>query len=296
MKRNKMVSIIVPTYNRAALVKRTIMSIINQTYQEIEIIVVDDGSTDDTEEVVLSIDYDNLKYIKQVNSGACVARNRGIKEAKGEVIAFLDSDDEWYPEKLEMHMRHFDQCGGKVSVCNYMIEKNGEEKKGVPNGHSDCFTYDELLDHNYITTGSIIIDKEFLIQIGGFDTKMPRYQDWELVLRISKEMDIPFCSEPLMVLHSQDVSITNSTSKEKKYYALVRMLKKNKREYEANSKAYAHICWSIGMYSLFMEKKRKDCLRLGVFHGGINMKRLFIFICICLFNEKMIMKKYGATH
>ena len=216
MKCDKTVSIIIPTYNRAALVKRAIMSIIDQTYQKIEVIVVDDGSTDDTEDVVLSIDYDNLKYIKQVNSGACVARNRGIKEAKGEVIAFLDSDDEWYPEKLEKHMRHFDQNGGKVSVCNYMIEKKGEEKKGVPDDHSDFFTYDELLDHNYITTGSILIDKEFLIHIGGFDTKMPRYQDWELVLRISKKIDIPFYSKPLMVLHSQDVSISNSTSKEKK--------------------------------------------------------------------------------
>ena len=88
-----LVSVIIPTYNRAHLIKRSAMSVLNQTYSNLELIIVDDGSTDNTEEVVKSIDDNRVIYIKQPNQGACAARNNGIDHAKGEFIAFQDSDD-----------------------------------------------------------------------------------------------------------------------------------------------------------------------------------------------------------
>lgn len=96
------VSVVIPTYNRAHLVGRAIQSVLNQTYQDFEIIVVDDGSTDNTEEVVKSFNDPRIRYIRHdQNRGGSAARNTGIKMARGEYIAFQDSDDEWLPEKLE---------------------------------------------------------------------------------------------------------------------------------------------------------------------------------------------------
>ena len=94
-----MVSIIIPTYNRADKLKAAIMSVLNQTYCDLELIIVDDGSTDDTKNVVANIDDNRLRYVYQKNAGACVARNNGIEEAHGDYIAFHDSDDVWHLDK-----------------------------------------------------------------------------------------------------------------------------------------------------------------------------------------------------
>ena len=103
------VSVIIPTYNRAKLIKRSILSVLNQTYQNFEIIVVDDGSADDTKSVVESFNNPKIRYIRHdINKGQSAARNTGIKNAKGKYIAFQDSDDEWLPEKLEKQMSCFE--------------------------------------------------------------------------------------------------------------------------------------------------------------------------------------------
>ena len=108
--KNPTVSIIIPTYNRAHLIGRAIQSVLNQTYQNFEIIVVDDGSTDNTEEMIKEFQKHDkrIKYIRhEKNRGGAAARNTGIKVARGEYIAFQDSDDEWLPEKLEKQMDVF---------------------------------------------------------------------------------------------------------------------------------------------------------------------------------------------
>lgn len=290
------ISVVIPTYNRCRLIERAIRSVLAQTYKNVEIIVVDDGSTDDTEEVVKRIESDALIYIKQDNAGACVARNRGIEEASGELIAFLDSDDEWFPEKLEKQLKHMVTQNDEISVCNYTIEKEGNRKIAIPEQHSDYFSIDELLDCNYITTGSILVTKSFIEKVEKFDVSMPRYQDWELVLRFAKECDIPICKDVLLELHVQNESITKSTSKEKKYYALARMLEKHHDLYINNKKAYAHICWSMGLYSLYLPHTRNDYLFIGATHDGINAKRLLIYIFVIIGGKKIIREKYAQNH
>lgn len=296
MENQNKISVIIPTYNREKLIERAIKSVQAQTYKNIEIIVIDDGSTDNTEEVIKGIGDKSIKYIKQDNAGACVARNRGIEEATGSLIAFLDSDDEWFSQKLEIQLNHLLSEKKEISVCNYSVEKEGISNIAIPKEHPDYFTIDELLDHNYITTGSILITRQFLNKIGYFDEKMPRYQDWEIVLRMARETDIPICKDVLLELHVQTESITKSTSKEKKYYALERMLKKNKDLYLKNKKAYAHICWSMGLYSLFLPNKRIDLLKTGATHNGLNIKRLLIYCFIRIGGEKIVMKKYARNH
>ena len=113
------VSIILPTYNRAYIIEKGINSLLNQTYQDFEIIIVDDGSTDNTEEIIKKLQEKDkrIKYIKlKTNKGAATARNIGIKAARGEYIAFQDSDDEWMHEKLEKQVKVLDTSSKEVVV------------------------------------------------------------------------------------------------------------------------------------------------------------------------------------
>src|SRR3989344_8773435 len=123
-----MISVIIPTYNRALMVKRAIESVLAQSYENFEIIVADDGSTDDTKEALSGyINSGKIKYIFQDNAGPGAARNAGIKHAKGELVAFLDSDDEWVPDKLEKQIKIFESRGKDAAVFSNIeyIDENG---------------------------------------------------------------------------------------------------------------------------------------------------------------------------
>ena len=126
---NELVSVIMPSYNTAEYIKQSIQSVIDQTYTNWELIIVDDCSTDNTDEMVKSIDEVRIIYLKnEKNSGAAVSRNRALKEAKGKWIAFLDSDDLWLPEKLEKQLHFMKSNGYAFSYTNYYeIDQNGIE-------------------------------------------------------------------------------------------------------------------------------------------------------------------------
>src|SRR5690242_17488768 len=111
-----LVSIVIPTYNRAAVIRRTIENIFDQTYSNIEVIVVDDGSTDDTQTTLRQFS-DRIRVIRQANAGPAVARNRGIEIAQGEIIAFQDSDDLWKPTKLERQVTLLTKYNKSVPCC-----------------------------------------------------------------------------------------------------------------------------------------------------------------------------------
>ena len=134
------ISVIIPTYNRGNMIERAVRSVLNQTYNNIEVIVVDDGSTDNTEEVIKDIKDTSVIYIKEANAGACVARNKGIDVSSGDYIAFLDSDDEWFPEKLEIQYKQQVKYSETVTViAEYDRENNllTEEIK-TENGDIAC--------------------------------------------------------------------------------------------------------------------------------------------------------------
>ena len=188
--KNPTVSVIIPTYNRVHLIRRAIQSVLNQTYQDFEVIIVDDGSTDNTEEVVKSFNDPRIRYIRhEKNKGAATARNTGIKAARGKFIAFQDSDDEWLPEKLEKQMKVFENTPAKVGVVYtgfWKIENN--KKIYIPFSwvkQKEGNIHKELLKGNFVTTQSIVARKECFKKAGMFDEKLPRFQDWELVIRLS---------------------------------------------------------------------------------------------------------------
>ena len=223
------ISIIIPTYNRDYIILNSIKSSLNQTYNNIEIIIIDDYSTDNTEKLIKKINDNRIKYLKlDKNYGASFARNIGINKANGKFIAFQDSDDIFHKDKLKKQLKNLkkfnsdmDFCKISVNINNskYIIPKKKTEKKILK---GDIF--DELITNgNFISTQSILIKKSY-IKNYLFDTRMPRLQDYDVILRMMPNIKISYTNEVLVDLYIQNDSITNSPIKFK--FALNLLLKK----------------------------------------------------------------------
>ena len=209
------VSIVLPTYNRARLLRRAVQSILNQTYQNFEVIVVDDCSSDNTENVVKSFCDERIRYIRhERNRGAASARNTGIKTAKGEYVAFQDSDDEWLPGKLEKQMKAFGSGSSNLGVVYtgfWLIDQN--RKTLCPPSfvkQTDGEIHDALLEINFVSTPTAVVRKECFEKAGMFDENLPRLQEWELWLRISKHYCFKHINEPLVNAYRQPDSISRN--------------------------------------------------------------------------------------
>jgi glycosyltransferase involved in cell wall biosynthesis len=204
-----LVSVIIPAYNRYHTLKRAITSILNQTYKDIEIIIVDDGSDDETKKIQDEFD---ILYLRQKNRGVSSARNKGIKVSKGEWIAFLDSDDEWYKEKLQKQMEFF-KNNPHIKVC-HTGEKWIRDAKEVkypkrlkkPSGW--CF--EDNLQTCKIAASSIIIKKEVFEKVGYFDEEKRVCEDYDMWLRISKEYKIGLLEEKLITKHYSNDGLSKS--------------------------------------------------------------------------------------
>lgn len=212
----KKVSVIIPTYNREKTLKRSVDSVLKQTYTNIEVIIVDDCSIDNTEEIVKSWGNSKIKYYKlEKNSGACVARNYGIEKATGEYIAFQDSDDEWYKNKLELQMKEITNSNVDLVFCALNRIKDGQNRKEkIPGDNIECsnnFTNRLLMD-SCVSTQTILA-KKYVFNKEKFDPELPRFQDWDLMIRISKKYKIGYIDMPLLNLYIQKDSITKNPYK-----------------------------------------------------------------------------------
>ena len=194
------ISVVIPSYNRKDFLKRSIDSAINQTKKPLEVIVVDDGSTDGTETMIKS-DYDFVKFIKQKNKGVSAARNFGIKVSSGEWICFLDSDDEWKNDKLEKQIIAMKSNPGyKFFHSNEIWVKNGKrinQKKKHKKYGGDIF--DKCLDMCRISPSSVLIDKTIFDDVGIFNENLVICEDYELWLRICDKYNVFFINEPLII-------------------------------------------------------------------------------------------------
>jgi glycosyltransferase involved in cell wall biosynthesis len=197
------VSIIVPTYNRAHLVTETIDSILAQTFKDFELIVVDNESTDNTDEVIKSYTDGRIRYFRNQNNGlVAVNRNYGINKANGEYIAFCDDDDLWMPEKLERQVKLLDLNKelGLVYSDSYIMDENGNLERYTLLSSSKLFrgnVFDKLFQMNFIPMLTVMIRREVLSRVGGFDPKYIIAQDYDLWLRIAEHYPIDFTEEPL---------------------------------------------------------------------------------------------------
>jgi glycosyltransferase involved in cell wall biosynthesis len=209
------VSVIIPTYNRADLVGRAIKSVLSQTYQDFEIIVVDDASVDNTEEAVKGFDDPRIRYMRhEQNRGGSAARNTGIRAAKGKYIAFLDSDDRFEPMKIAAQIDVFNRTEDKNMVLVYTgcrsVELQSGKVRGLTRPRKRGNIHKEILLANCVgTTSSILVKADIVREIGGFDESLPANQDWELYFRLSKDHAFDYVDEYLTEYGMHPVRISN---------------------------------------------------------------------------------------
>jgi glycosyltransferase involved in cell wall biosynthesis len=262
---NPLVSVILPTYNRADFLGRSIGSVLGQTFSDFELIVVDDASTDHSREVIDAIDDQRLIYLKhERNRGGSAARNTGIKAARGKFIAFQDSDDEWLPEKLEKQITILTDTPYHVGVAYTGFwrfhEKDREYIPGPFHQVKEGQIHRELLKASFITTQAAVVKKECFQKAGMFDETLPRLQDWELFLRISKYYEFRYIPEPLV--HSFFTEGCISSKPKALVEAIEIILKKHLEDYKTHPEAYANqlISLSAPYESEYDLKKSREYL------------------------------------
>ncbi len=206
---SELVSVIIPTFNRAQFLERAISSVIDQTYPFIEIIIVDDGSTDETPSLVRSIDWD-LHYVATPHRGVSAARNRGIGEARGEWIAFLDSDDYWLCDKIEKQMLYLytvfpdDEAHERYLICHTdeIWIRNGKRiNQSRKHMKYAGWFFKPSLNLCLISPSAVILNRSIFDSVGYFDESFEFVEDYDLWLRITAQYPIGYLNERLTVKH-----------------------------------------------------------------------------------------------
>jgi len=196
------VSVVIPAQNRRKLISRAIDSVRAQTAPPSEILVVDDGSTDDTARFVAET-YPEVRVLRQPNRGVSAARNAGIRAATSAFIAFLDSDDEWLEKKLERQLQAMEASPGAL-LChtNEIWIRNGRRvnpmKKHQKFGGR---IFEKALPLCVISPSSVLVDRRLFDEVGLFDESLPACEDYDLWLRVCSRFPVLFVDEPLIVKH-----------------------------------------------------------------------------------------------
>lgn len=210
MTKNKTVSVIIPTHNRAWTIRRAIDSVLDQGYPDFELIIVDDGSTDDTDRVLLEYG-GRLTILRQPNRGVSAARNRGIKETSGGLIAFLDSDDRWLPEKLTHQVDFFSNhpdafiCQTEEIWIRNGIRVNPKSRHKKPSGN----IFEPSLHLCLVSPSAVMMKRELFDRVGLFDESLPACEDYDLWLRIGCRYPVHLIDTPLIIKtggHSDQLS------------------------------------------------------------------------------------------
>lgn len=196
-----LVSVVIATYNMAAYLPLAVRSAIDQTHENIEVLVVDDGSTDHTREAIRPfLDHPRVHYLYQENGGQAIAKNHGVRTAKGEFIAFLDADDMWYPEKLEIQIPLFSRSENTGIVYSRLcyIDEKGEERGISDNELFRGQVSGALLIRNFIGFGTSVVRKECFERLGVFNESLNMGIDYDLWLRFSTQYEFDYVDRPLL--------------------------------------------------------------------------------------------------
>jgi len=194
------VSVIIPTFNRGWILKEAIDSVLTQDYKDFELIVVDDGSTDNTSEILASYGND-IRVLFQENKGVSAARNRGVAEASGQFIAFLDSDDLWLPQKLSTQLEFFNQtpdaliCQTEEVWIRNRRRVNPKKRHKKPSG----MIFEPSLELCLVSPSAVMIRRVLFDRVGEFDVTLPACEDYDLWLRISCRFPVHLIDTPLII-------------------------------------------------------------------------------------------------
>lgn len=239
------VSVVIPIYNAASTVARAIDSVLRQTLQDFEIIVVDDGSTDDVQQVLERYG-DRVFYIYQEHRGCSAARNRGISEARGEYIAFLDADDWWLPAKLEKQVEalSLDATVGLVHAGYYLCGVDGRILRAIhpwPGNDPGSNVFDQLLFRQFIGSPTFVMVRTAICQeLGGFDESMAGGEDWDLWLRLALRCKVAYINEPLACYQMQTGDIAQRMASRRTSEAWLHMIDKLFDQIEVQQ-CYGHL-------------------------------------------------------
>lgn len=194
------ISVVIPTFNRAFCIERAINSVLMQSYCPFEIIVCDDGSTDNTHDLIAKFP---IRYLFQENQGVSAARNLGVKASRGEWIAFLDSDDFWHKRKLELQVRQIENTNLDFCHTNETWIRNGlliNPKKHLIKSNENLF--ERSLKRCVISTSSALVKKKLLLDLNLFDTNMPIGEDYDLWLRLLVANQATFVPDKLVTRYA----------------------------------------------------------------------------------------------
>jgi len=197
------ITVVIPTYNRQLYLEQAILSVLNQTVHCAELIVVDDGSTDDTEMVVNKLaDHADIsiRYIYQENKGASAARNLGIKNAVGDFICFLDSDDFFMPDKIALQKQAIDESDCLVShTCEQWLRRGKHLNQKLKHQPPDGYIFPECLPMCVVGMSTIMVHRELFDKYGMFDESLPCCEDYDFWLRVSTNEKFKLVAQPLTV-------------------------------------------------------------------------------------------------
>lgn len=208
---NRLVSVVMPAYNRERVISRAIRSVLSQGYRDFELLVVDDGSTDHTCDVVVGIDDPRIKLIRaSENRGAAAARNKGIKQAAGSLISFLDSDDEYLPRFLEESVKKLSTAPAQVGMVwtgvTYLDEESSKERTAAPwKPRQTEGPYTSFLRELHVGAGSgVMIRREVFDVVGYFDEDLRAAEDTEFFIRVSRNYSFDQVPESLLRIYKSD--------------------------------------------------------------------------------------------
>ena len=255
------ISVIIPTYNRKKTLARAIQSVINQSLSSFEILIIDDGSNDGSEEWVKE-NFQNIKYIYQNNRGVSSARNIGIENANGDWVAFLDSDDEWLPNKLHEQVKAIDSNPEvKFFHTNEIWIRNGvrvnQMKKHKKYGG---YIFEKCLDICRVSPSSVLIQKEVFDNIGVFDESLRVCEDYDLWLRITSKYPVAFLDVPLIYKyggHADQLSKVNDGIESYRIQSLEKIINSGFLSDEQKVMAVNALVNKMKIYSKGLKKRKK---------------------------------------
>lgn len=271
------VSVIIPTYNRLGTLARAVRSVLSQTHRNLELIVADDASTDGTEVFIRGLDDDRVRYVRQPqNRGASAARNLGLDQARGALIAFQDSDDEWLLNNLELQVSALDQAGSDYGATFGVKLIYGHDENFVYGDGRTCVAPDrerpvvsgdltrQLLHGNLISPQTLLMRSEVARKVGGFDERLPCNNDWEYMIRLSTVTRIMHMPVPVVVAYISSDSIHRKLRS--KALSMLIITRKHDTLFRTEPEAYAGKMFSAGryLYKLGRYKAATLCMRKAV--------------------------------
>lgn len=207
-----LVSVIIPAYNSEDTVLATVESVLNQTFRDLELIVIDDGATDGTVAALSEVTDPRMTIYSFENGGLPTARNRGIEKASGDFLSFIDADDLWTPDKLEKQLKALEENPTAGGAYSWTLIMDAAGENFYP-GNCEAFegdVYPQLLLSNFIGSGSnMLIRREAIASVGGFDVTLDSHEDWDYYLRLAQEWEFAVVNEPQILYRKSANSLSS---------------------------------------------------------------------------------------